>query len=596
MGNSVQKDFADYTQAFFGGPTKKGVRYNQAKVGQTPAKVGKSTGEPQPRRGKAVPLPRSDNFTYAERAQRVVVYGEPIDGPAARKKAERKIKTQMKNDPKPKNATVSTKKTPPPAGKFDEKVMPKSSELAERVKKAQERTDRIDKALPVQKKSLWTNSFQTRIKSQQRQLLFLNPGDEKIRMAQYSILNKLELPKWAWPFRKQLAANQKSLYFYPPAAKKALKVGLREEKRTAIRNTYFNPAEPSTIQPITDKLRDQFANLPKKEVRNTLMTFPTYQKNFGRRLPPKVLGKMVLTQPGILACDMFFPSPKLGWKKINCLTIMDCWSRFTRCYAMDRKNYESTEKAMATFCKEFAALGHLPRRMLCDKGSELRPAYKIMELYRMKRDGKAQMVFHSQTGTPVNIVEAMNAQIQRRLQVFRTARLTSDVPDIIEAVCDQINSQRRPDRGNLTPLQLLTLSPEERKRLNATYQDRAITPEVLGLPELFVGSTVRALRMTRKDQVTGKIKGFAPKWSTTVYRVSKKLPIAKNNDHYRYYLEGSPAFFYRHELLKIPRRIDDTVPSRYVKQLKVGRGDRATKYNIVDDEYNPEDDEDYGSD
>ena len=190
MGNSVQKDFADYTQAFFGGPTKKGVRYNQAKVGQTQAKVGKSGGEPQPRRGKAVPLPRSDNFTYAARAQRVVGYGEPIDGPAARKKAERKIQTQMKNDPKPKKATVSTKKTLPPAGKFDEKVMPKSSELAERVK--------------------------------------------------------------------------------------------------------------------------------------------------------------------------------------NCL------SRFTRCYAMDRKNYESTEKAMATFCKEFAALGHLPRRMLCDKGSELRPAYKIM--------------------------------------------------------------------------------------------------------------------------------------------------------------------------------------------------------------------------
>jgi hypothetical protein len=186
---------------------------------------------------------------------------------------------------------------------------------------------------------------------------------------------------------------------------------------------------------------------------------------------------------------------------------------------MDRKNYESTEKALSTFCKEFAALGHLPRRMLCDKGSELRPAYKIMELYRMKRDGKAPMVFHS----------------QRRLQVFRTARLTSDVPDIIEAVCDQINTQKRPDRGNLTPLQLLTLKPEERKRLNATYQDRAITPEVLGLPELFVGSTVRALRMTRKEQVTGKVKGFAPKWSTTVYRVSKMLPIAKNNDHYRYY-------------------------------------------------------------
>jgi hypothetical protein len=297
MGNSIQKDLGDYTQAFFGGPTKKGVRYNSSSKGHIPLASSTGGGEPQPRKGKSVPLPRSDNFTYAERVERVAVHGEPIDGPAARKKAERKIKKDMKKDKKARAAKVSTKKTLPPAGKFDEKVMPKSSELAERVKKAQERTEKIEKALPIKKKSLWTNAFTKIIKSQQRQLLFLNPGDEKIRMAQYSILNKLELPQWAWPFRKQLAANQKSLYFYPPAAKKALKVGLREEKRTAIRNTYFDPKEPSTIQPITDKLRDKFANLPKKEVRNTLMTFPTYQKNFGRRIPPKVLGKMVLTQP-----------------------------------------------------------------------------------------------------------------------------------------------------------------------------------------------------------------------------------------------------------------------------------------------------------
>ncbi len=64
------------------------------------------------------------------------------------------------------------------------------------------------------------------------------------------------------------------------------------------------------------------------------------------------------------------------------------------------------------------------------------------------------MVLHSQTGTPINIIEAMNAQIQRRMQIFRTARITDDPSVLLEDIANQINTQRRPDRGNLTPLEL----------------------------------------------------------------------------------------------------------------------------------------------
>ncbi len=117
----------------------------------------------------------------------------------------------------------------------------------------------------------------------------------------------------------------------------------------------------------------------------------------------------------------------------------------------------------------------------------------------------------------------MNAQLQRRMQVFRTAGLTD--------VCDQINNQRRPDRGNLTPLQLLALTPQERQEVNRIYTDRTAIPEVVGLRPIVVGNYCRILKMTRKEQEQNKTKGFAPKWSKQRYRVAKKLPIAKNKDH-----------------------------------------------------------------
>ena len=122
----------------------------------------------------------------------------------------------------------------------------------------------------------------------------------------------------------------------------------------------------------------------------------------------------------------------------------------------------------------------------------------------------------------------MNAQVQRRMQVFRTAVITDDPSNLLEDICDQINNQRRPDRGNLTPLQLLSLTASERVEINKIYTDRTEIPEVIGLSPLHPGNYVRILKMTRKEQEQNKTKGFAPKWSKNVYRVVKKLAIAKN--------------------------------------------------------------------
>ena len=172
------------------------------------------------------------------------------------------------------------------------------------------------------------------------------------------------------------------------------------------------------------------------------------------------------------------------------------------------------------------------------------------------------------------------------MQGLRTAGLTDDPSVLLDDITDQINSQRRPDRGNLTPLELLALTREERLQVNKLYSDRTDVPEVPGLKPIFRGSFVRVLNMTRKEQITNKLKGFAPKWSRKIYTVRKKLPIAKNKTQFRYYLEENGNFYYRHELLKIPRTLDK----------KVTKGLINHRENVVAPDEAWSDLSDYGSD
>ena len=399
----------------------------------------------------------------------------------------------------------------------------------------------------------------------QRNLLFMNPGDKPIGEAIMALTRGGLMPEWTWPFRQYLYAKGGTLYFRDGHID--LPFALQQEKRDEVKSLYFNPKEPSTIQPITDDLRGKFCNISRRNVTHILRSLETYQRNFGRRLPPKIASRTMLRQPGILAIDMFFPSTQLGWwGKFSCLTCMDTWSRFCRCYALEHKNYESTSRALTMFLQEFASFGFPPRRILADKGTDLAPAKELMERYRLDRDGNAPMVLHSKTGQPVLIVEALNAQLQRRMQVFRTANLTDDPSVLLEDITDQINNQKRPERGNLTPLQLLGLNGQERAMINKQQKDKLAGMET-GLKPLKVGNRVRILLWDRKEQVKGglgaKYKGFAPKWSKRTYTILKRAAMRRNPGVYTYNV-GREQVYYRHELLKIPRQVDRDVPDGYV--------------------------------
>ena len=413
-----------------------------------------------------------------------------------------------------------------------------------------------------------------------KHLLFMNPGTQKILEAAQALKTGQPLPVWAEPFKNHLTAEGNTLYF------DNLPMATKEEKRSAVKLSYFDPKQPSTILPITDKLREEYANVTKNDVRNVLRSLETYQRNFRRRLPAKVLGRMSLTKPGVIMMDTFYPSRKVdGWfGNYSCLCCMDAWSRFSRVYVNEKKDKETIGKGMERFLAEFASKGHLPRMILMDKGSELKAAAKSIEKYRQK---PGDLVHNSITGQPVLMVENMQSQYQRRMAVFRTASLTDDPSVIMDDISEHLNNQRRPDRGNLTPVQLLTLGPAERKVINEKYKVKTVPPEVTGLRKLMVGHSVRILMMTRKEQLDTSKKGFRPKWSRKVYTVLKKTALQLNPNNFRYFV-GSNQSYYRHELLWVPKETDTEVIRGLVGQKSSLVEEAGTEWS--DEDYDPDSD------
>ena len=448
-------------------------------------------------------------------------------------------------------------------------------------KRAEVRAEAIGKAPAKQRAKKVRHPLEPAAVSRKRKhLLFMNPGTDKILDCARAINANESLPLWAEPFRNHLTAEGSTLLF------DGLPMATKEQKREVVKLSYFDPKGASTILPITERLRDQYANVSKNDVRNILRSLETYQRNFRRRLPAKVLGRMVLNKPGVIMMDTFYPSRKVdGWfGNYSCLCCMDAWSRYSHVYVNEKKDKLTIGKGIERFLAEFASKGHMPRMILMDKGSELKAAAGAIEKYRTK---PGNLVHNSVTGQPVLMVENMQSQYQRRMAVFRTASLTDDPSVIMDDISEHLNNQRRPDRGNLTPVQLLTLSSAERKEINERYRDRTEIPEVKGLRKLSVGHSVRVLLMTRKEQLDTSQKGFRAKWSRQVFTVLKKTALQLNPNNFRYFV-GKSQSYYRHELLWVPKVTDTTVVQGLVGNRSSLIEEAGTEWS--DEEYDPEDD------
>ena len=92
--------------------------------------------------------------------------------------------------------------------------------------------------------------------------------------------------------------------------------------------------------------------------------------------------------------------------------------------------------------------------------------------------------------------------------------------------------------------------------------------------------------MTRKEQETNKIKGFAPKWTRRLYTVLRKTKLRKNPYAYKYDL-GLQDTYYRWEIQKVHGgRVDDVVPNNYVryKEVAIGGFDPDEEFGFGSDE------------
>ena len=205
------------------------------------------------------------------------------------------------------------------------------------------------------------------------------------------------------------------------------------------------------------------------------------------------------------------------------------------------------------------SMGHRPKILLTDKGSEFigLNGSDLFNKWNIKTS-------HSPTGTPVHIVESLQSQYMRRAEIYRTSAITNDVGHLMHLISNQLNMQPRRQFQNKTPLQLLSLSQDERRKAN-TYnlEHRSYQETVLSnLPVLLEGNKVRFLTWTRKEQAANSMKGYSEKWSRTIHTVCKMRRIQQNKDVFKYYISDMPNYFWRHELLKIGS-VDKDVPKLF---------------------------------
>jgi hypothetical protein len=417
-----------------------------------------------------------------------------------------------------------------------------------------------------------------------KQFNFLNISDQ-------SILEYVagQQPKWANLFPQNLSVEKNRAYF------DGLPILLKDERRQIVKKTYFDPALPISIYAIHDHLRKVYANITRRNVTSTLRTLETYQRLSTRQLPHKITGRVEVYSPGFLAADTVYPSRKNGWgPNTIILTVVDMWSRYSGAYLLSDKRKNTVAKAFQLYIDSFMKLtDSRPRKLMLDKGSELKGLDEIMERYSAKRP----CVFRSLTGQPVNIIEGLNAQVQRMAQVYNEAGIVSSYDDVLYLVMNAINHQSRPDRMGYNPTELMQMNAGMRQDVNSNYKFRNLMSAEKN--PLSLGSVVRILMLNRKEQVDAKTKGFPANWSTDVFMVTNRRAVIKNPGVFKYFcksmstgekIQGSR---FRHELLELKgvktlADIDQNVPRVPLKKVRrdlyrvEGSGERAL-YDPADD-------------
>jgi len=164
-------------------------------------------------------------------------------------------------------------------------------------------------------------------------------------------------------------------------------------------------------------------------------------------------------------------------------------------------------------------------------------------------------------------------------------QVNGDPDALLSSISYQINNKPRAAKGGLTPVQLLQLNNKQVKQVNGKYKFR--NPLAMdNQPDLRVGDRVRVLLIDRKDQQGEKVKGFSEKWSKEIYTVLRKTSVRRNHNFKKYHLSDGAHSRFRHELLKIPDKLDTVVPKLRGLRSSVFEGPRSRNalYKLEEDQ------------
>ena len=382
----------------------------------------------------------------------------------------------------------------------------------------------------------------------QKHLLFCNPGEVKCKELVNHFKSGAPRPMWSVPFPEFQIVNNKVVF----EGKK-----LCTDKQKLIRETYFNPRLPKSIEHIAFYLQKSWCNISKANVRNALRRIPTYQQTFGRRKPQDLKGIFQVKERGVIAYDLCFPDTRYDNKGQPILVCLDIFTRYCWVRSLENKKKVLVQKVIAQFLSHLVSNGVKISVLLSDRGSEF-----------SKMDGLAKRfgakVLQSPTGKPILAVESMISQVKRRMEVFFVSGLIDDSSFVTREIERQLNEQPIRNKQNFSPTQLLRMSDKE---IRAVYVGRRefLIADDKQLP-LGPGDFVRYLTWTRKEQLTKSTQGFKKKWSDTVHRVENLRRIKVGVDAFRYKISGVRFMMLRHELLLVPppSQHDTIIPDSFV--------------------------------
>ena len=138
------------------------------------------------------------------------------------------------------------------------------------------------------------------------------------------------------------------------------------DKQKLVREIYFDPTKPSSIEAIYLYCITRYCNMSKRNIRDCLRNIETYQLIFRRQKPRPIKGNFNVTKCGYITCDLFFTGTRYEDRKnIATLCVMDIFSRYCHIKPLENKKKTLVQYQILQFLQELTSFGIKLHSLIC---------------------------------------------------------------------------------------------------------------------------------------------------------------------------------------------------------------------------------------